>query len=155
MEEIKPISTFQQRFEQFGYYVSTLKEAMERVKPQSVLCVGRQLCSQQPQPMIRPPYLHTLSDAMLSAPTVTVKTLFIPSPQNTCKKNACLLKEIWTSMRFMNSLPRIWLLLWFTDIISKMHLHFCKWKPWRCREWVRVLCPAPFTLTTLSKMHII
>lgn len=126
MEEIKPISTFQQRFEQFSYYVSTLKEPMERVKPQSVLCVGRQPCSQQPQPMIRPPYLHTLSDAMLSAPTVTVKTLFIPFPQNTCKRKVCLLKEMWTSMCFMNSLPRIWLLLWFTDMIFKMHLRSVK-----------------------------
>lgn len=126
MEEIKPISTFQQRFEQFSYYVSTLKEPMERVKPQSVLCVGRQPCSQQPQPMIRPPYLHTLSDAMLSAPTVTVKTLFIPSPQNTWKRKVCLLKEMWTSMCFMNSLPRIWLLLWFTDMIFKMHLRSVK-----------------------------
>lgn len=88
MEEIKPISTFQQRFEQFSYYVSTLKEAMERVKPQSVLCVGRQPCSQQPQPMIRPPYLHTLSDAMLLAPTVTVKTLFILSPSKYMQKES-------------------------------------------------------------------
>lgn len=58
---------------------------MERVKPQSVLCVGRQPCSQQPQPMIRPPYLHTLSDAMLSAFTVTTKTLFILL-RNICKR---------------------------------------------------------------------
>lgn len=61
---------------------------MERVKPQSVLCVGRQPCSQQPQPMIRPPYLHTLSDAMLSAFSVTTKTLFIPF-RNICKRKLC------------------------------------------------------------------
>lgn len=61
---------------------------MERVKPQSVLCVGRQPCSQQPQPMIRPPYLHILSDAMLSAFTVTTKTLFIPL-RNICKRKPC------------------------------------------------------------------
>lgn len=67
---------------------------MERVKPQSVLCVGRQPCSQQPQPMIRPPYLHTLSDAMLLAFTVNYKKFVYP-PSKYMQKES-LLKEMWT-----------------------------------------------------------
>lgn len=51
---------------------------MERVKPQSALCVGSQPWSQQPQPVIRPPYLHTLSDAMLLGFNANYKNFAYP-----------------------------------------------------------------------------